>query len=80
MSEITYAVIALVLYGLLDRFLRPYPLRKWFGVVLVVMGGVGCIVVSQARSFGMDLGLLSVLAVGIGVGLFLRRRRFEPVG
>jgi hypothetical protein len=80
MSEIIYAVIALVLYGLLDRFLRPYPLRMWLGVALVAAGVIGCVVVSQARLFGMDLGLLSVLAVGIGVGLFLRRRRFEPVG
>ncbi|MBC3438250.1 hypothetical protein HU735_22780 [Pseudomonas sp. BW16M2] len=80
MSEITYAVIALVLYGLLDRFLRPYSLRKWLGVALAVVGVVGCIVVSQARSFGLDLGLLSVLATGVGVGLFVRRRRFEQVG
>ncbi|PYC14980.1 hypothetical protein [Pseudomonas mosselii] len=80
MSEITYAVIALVLYGLLDRFLRPYPLRKWLGVALVVVGVGGCIVVSQARLFGVDLGLLSVLATGLGGGLFVRRRRFEQVG
>ena len=80
MSEITYVVISLVLYGLLDRFLRPYPLRKWLGVVLAVVGVVGCIVVSQARSFGVDLGLLSVLATGLGVGLFVRRRRFEQIG
>lgn len=79
MSEITYAVIALALYGLLDRFLRPYPLRKWLGVALVVVGVVGCIVVSQARLFGLDLGLLSILATGLGVGLFVRRRRFEQV-
>lgn len=79
MSEITYAVIGLVLYGLLDRFLRPYPLRKWLGV-LVVIGVVGCIIVSQARLFGLDLGLLSVLATGLGVGLFVRRRRFEQLG
>ncbi|WP_052752640.1 hypothetical protein [Pseudomonas sp. CCOS 191] len=80
MSEITYAVIALMLYGLLDRFLKPYPLRKWLGVALVVVGFAGCIVVSQARLFGLDLGLLSVLATGLGVGLFVRRRRFEQVG
>ncbi|QXH57861.1 hypothetical protein [Pseudomonas maumuensis] len=80
MSEITYAVIALVLYGLLDRFLRPYPLRKWLGVALVVLGVGGCVVVSRARLFGLDLGLLSVLATGLGVGLFVRRRRFEQIG
>ncbi|QWA29807.1 hypothetical protein [Pseudomonas sp. RC3H12] len=80
MSEITYAVVALVLYGLLDRFLRPYPLRKWLGVALVVVGVAGCIIVSQARLYGLDLGLLSVLATGLGVGLFVRRRRFERVG
>lgn len=80
MSEITYAVIGLVLYGLLDRFLRPYLLRKWLGVALVVIGVVGCIIVGQARLFGLDLGLLSVLATGLGVGLFVRRRRFEQLG
>ncbi|MFJ4388138.1 hypothetical protein [Pseudomonas soli] len=80
MSEITYAVVALVLYGLLDRFLRPYPLRKWLGVALAVVGFAGCIVVTRARLYGLDLGLLSVLATGVGVGLFVRRRRFEQVG
>jgi len=45
-----------------------------------VVGFAGCIIVSQARSFGLDLGLLSVLATGLGVGLFVRRRRFEQVG
>ncbi|WP_252997411.1 hypothetical protein ACNT2N_05170 [Pseudomonas thivervalensis] len=39
MSEITQLVIALVLSFLLDRFLKPYLLRKWLGVV---MGGRGC--------------------------------------
>ena len=31
MSEITQLVIALVLFFLLDQFLKPYPLRKWLG-------------------------------------------------
>ncbi|WP_335720571.1 hypothetical protein [Pseudomonas frederiksbergensis] len=42
MSEITQLVIALVLFFLFDRFLKPYLLRKWLGVVLVVAGGGWC--------------------------------------
>lgn len=80
MSEITQLVIALVLFFLLDRFLRSYPLRKWLGVLLVAGGAVGCIAASQAHVLGFDLGLLSIFAVALGVGLFVKRRRFEPVG
>ncbi|WP_457968785.1 hypothetical protein [Pseudomonas sp. R4-84] len=35
MSEITQLVIALVVSFLLDRFLKPYLLRKWLGVALM---------------------------------------------
>ncbi|UQI31264.1 hypothetical protein M3M50_01190 [Pseudomonas bijieensis] len=77
MSEITQLIIAMVLYFLLDRFLKPYLLRKWLGVVLVAAGAVGCVLAGQTRVLGFDLGLLSVFAVAIGMGLFMKRRRFE---
>jgi hypothetical protein len=80
MSEITQLVIALVLSFLLDKFLKPYLLRKWLGVVMVVAGAVGCVLAAQTRLLGFDLGLLSVFAVPIGMGLFMKRRRFEEVG
>jgi hypothetical protein len=80
MSEITQLVIALVLFFLFDRFLKPYLLRKWLGVVLVAAGAVGCVAASQIRVWGFDLGLLSIFAVALGVGLFLKRRRFEQFG
>ncbi|ROM66090.1 hypothetical protein BK653_19715 [Pseudomonas brassicacearum] len=80
MSDITQMVIAMVMYFLFDQFLKPYLLRKWLGVVLVAAGAVGCVVAGQSRLLGFDLGLLSVFAVGIGMGLFIRRRRFESVG
>ncbi|WP_434626998.1 hypothetical protein J3P84_00600 [Pseudomonas sp. Z1-29] len=80
MSEITQLVIALVVSFLLDRFLKPYLLRKWLGVVLMAAGVVGCFVAGQKRLLGFDLGLLAVFAVAIGMGLFSKRRRFEEVG
>ncbi|MBC3366441.1 hypothetical protein [Pseudomonas sp. SWRI154] len=80
MSDITQLVIALVVSFLLDRFLKPYLLRKWLGVVLVVAGAVGCVLAGQTRVLGFDLGLLSIFAVVIGMGLFMKRRRFEEVG
>ncbi|WP_434701391.1 hypothetical protein [Pseudomonas sp. D1-36] len=80
MSEITQLAIALVVSFLLDRFLKPYLLRKWLGVVLMAAGAVGCFVAGQTRVLGFDLGLLSVFAVVIGMGLFMKRRRFEEVG
>ena len=80
MSEITQLVVALVLFFLIDRFVKSYLLRKWLGVLLVAVGAVGCVVASQARLFGIDLGLLSIFAVAVGVGLFLKRRRFEQMG
>ncbi|MFK3773468.1 hypothetical protein [Pseudomonas sp. NPDC089406] len=77
MSEIIHAVIALGLYMLLDRFLKPYALRKWLGVALTLTGLIGCVAASQTRLLGLDLGLMAVFAAGLGVGLFRRRRRFE---
>ena len=80
MSDITQLAAALVLFFLLDRFLKSYPLRKWLGVLLVAIGAAGCVAASQIRLSGFDLGLLSIFAVALGVGLFLKRRRFEQVG
>ncbi|MPQ69515.1 MULTISPECIES: hypothetical protein [unclassified Pseudomonas] len=79
MSDITQLVIALVVSFLLDQFLKPYLLRKWLGVVLVVAGAVGCVVAGQTRLLGFDLGLLSAFAVAMGMGLFMKRRRFEQM-
>lgn len=79
MSDITQLVIALLVSFLLDQFLKPYLPRKWLGVALVAAGAVGCVVAGQTRLLGFDLGLLSVLAVPIGMGLFMKRRRFEQV-
>jgi hypothetical protein len=36
-------------------------------------------VAGQIRLLGFDLGLLSVFAVAIGMGLFMKRRRFEQI-
>ncbi|CAN7258527.1 hypothetical protein [Pseudomonas brassicacearum] len=80
MSEITQMIIALALSFLLDRFFKPYLLRKWLGAVLVAAGAVGCVVAGQIRLLGFDLGLLSVFAVAMGMGLFMKRRRFEQIG
>ena len=80
MSEITLLVIALVLFFLLDRLLKPYRFRKWLGLLLVAVGAIGCVAASQVRLVGVDLGLLSIFAVALGAGLFLKRRRFESVG
>lgn len=80
MSEIAQLVSALVLFFLLERFLKSSLLRKWLVVLLVMGGAIGCVAVSQVRVSGVDLGLLSIFSVALGVGLFLKRRRFEPVG
>ena len=40
-------------------------------------GAVGSIVAGQSRLLGLDLGLWAAFAVAIGMGLFMKRRRFE---
>lgn len=47
---------------------------------MVAAGAVGCVLAGQKHLLGFDLGLLSVFAVPIGMGLFMKRRRFEEVG
>lgn len=80
MSDITQMVIALVLYFLLDRFVKSYRLRKGLALLLVAAGAVGCVAASNIRLLGFDLGLSAIFAVALGIGLFLKRRRFEPIG
>ncbi|MFK3607820.1 hypothetical protein RBC47_30430 [Pseudomonas fluorescens] len=80
MFEITQTVIVVALAFLIDRFLKPYPLRRWLGMMLVVAGAIGCVAVSQVQLLGFDMGLMSVLAVPVGAGLFVTRRRFSCPG
>ncbi|PBJ08153.1 hypothetical protein BSF43_32460 [Pseudomonas ogarae] len=61
MSVITQLVIALVLSFLLDKFLKPYLLRKWLGVVMVAAGAVGCVVAGQTRLLGLIWGCCRLL-------------------
>ncbi|WP_369987709.1 hypothetical protein [Pseudomonas xanthosomatis] len=77
MSELIHLIIAMTVCALLDRYLKPYAWRKWLGVTLMVIGPVGSVVASQVRWMGLDIGLLSVFAAALGVGLFRRRWRFE---
>lgn len=77
MSEATQVVIFVALAFLIERFMKPYLLRKWVGVALVIAGLIGGVALSQNRLQGVDLGLMSALAVLVGIGLFLSRRRFE---
>jgi len=46
----------------------------------VVAGAIGCVALSQAQLLGFDMGLMSVFAVPMGMGLFATRRRFVEVG
>ncbi|MBV4507273.1 MULTISPECIES: hypothetical protein [Pseudomonas] len=80
MPYIMQAAILLVLGALLVQFLKPYPLRKWLGVALLAAGLVGIFKVGQQQLLGFDLELLALLAVPLGVVLFVTRRRFTEVG
>jgi len=79
MPYIMQAAILLVLGALLVQFLKPYPLRKWLGVVLLAAGLVGIFKFDQQQVLGFDLELLALLAVPLGVVLFVTRRRFTEV-
>jgi hypothetical protein len=80
MSDVIQTVIVLVLAVFAERFLRSYPMRKWLGVLLVVLGSIGCTALSQVHVLGFDIGLISALAVPVGVMFFLNRRRFVEIG
>ena len=79
MPYIMQAAILLVLGALLVQFLRLSPLRKWLGVALLAAGLVGIFKVDQQQVLGFDLELLALLAVPLGVVLFLTRRRFSDM-
>jgi len=65
-----------VLGAILVQFLKPYPLRKWLGLALLATGLVSLFKVGEQQVLGFDLELLALLAVPLGVVLFLTRRRF----
>ncbi|MGE8325368.1 hypothetical protein [Pseudomonas urmiensis] len=79
MSEVIQTVIVVALAFVLHWWVKPYPLRKWLGVALVVLGAVGCIALSQTHLLGFDLGLMASFAVPIGVVLFMTRRHYAAV-
>jgi len=80
MPYIMQAAILLVLGALLVQLLKPYPIRKWLGVALLAAGLVGIFKFDQQHVPGFDLELLALLAVPLGVVLFVTRRRFMEVG
>ncbi|MCP8633693.1 hypothetical protein PUR31_13385 [Pseudomonas mosselii] len=80
MPYIMQAAILLVLGALLVQLLKPYPIRKWLGVALLAAGLVGIFKFDQQQVPGFDLELLALLAVPLGVVLFVTRRRFMEVG
>jgi energy-converting hydrogenase Eha subunit C len=69
-------IVLLVLGAILVQFLKPYPLRKWLGLALLATGLVSIFKVGEQQVLGFDLELLALLAVPLGVVLFLTRRRF----
>ncbi|QJQ20434.1 hypothetical protein HG549_11000 [Pseudomonas sp. SK] len=77
MSEPIQVVIFVALAFLFERVLKPYRLRKWLGVAMIIAGLIGSVALSRTHLQGFDLGLMSALAVLVGIGLFLTRRRFE---
>lgn len=77
MSEVIQAAIALLAYFLLDRYLKPYPLRKWLGVVLMLIGVAVFAFTNKGQWLGIDLASLPIITLCIGSGLFIKRRRFE---
>lgn len=80
MSEVIQVGIALLVYFLLDRYLKPYPMRKWLGVVLMLIGVAVFAFSDKGQWFGIDLASLPIITLCIGSGLFVKRRRFEEGG
>ncbi|MBT9235939.1 hypothetical protein D3C76_953550 [compost metagenome] len=79
MPYILQTVALMMLGAILVQFLKPYRLRKWLGLVLLAAGLVGIFSVGQQQVLGFDLELLTLLAVPLGVVLFLTRRRFTDM-
>ncbi|WP_369991455.1 hypothetical protein [Pseudomonas xanthosomatis] len=79
MPYIMQSVILLILGVVLVQCLKPYPLRKWLGLALLAAGLVGIFTIDQYQLLGFDLDLLALLAVPLGVVLFLTRRRFTEL-
>ncbi|AGA74201.1 hypothetical protein CXG50_05205 [Pseudomonas plecoglossicida] len=77
MPYIMQTVAILILGAIVVQFLKPYLLRKWLGLVLLAAGLVGILNVGQQQVLGFDLELLALLAVPLGVVLFLTRRRLD---
>lgn len=77
MPYIMQTVAILILGAIVVQFLKPYLLRKWLGLVLLAAGLVGILNVGQQQVLGFDLELLALLAVPLGVVLFLTRWRLD---
>ena len=76
MPYIMQTVVLLALGAIPVQFLKPYSLRKWLGLALLATGLVSIFKVGEQQVLGFDLELLALLAVPLGMVLFLTRRRF----
>lgn len=75
MNEYGLYALAYAVFLLLFFYMKAYGLRKWLGIALVVLG-FASIFALPPLIFGIDLGIVSTSAIGIGAALFFSRARY----
>jgi len=75
MSEYGLFAVAYAVFLLLFFYLKPYGLRKWLGIALVVLGFSSIFMLPPFIN-GFDVGIVSINAVATGSALFFSRARY----
>ncbi|WP_458128405.1 hypothetical protein [Pseudomonas sp. Z2-11] len=75
MNEYGLYALAYAVFLLLFFYMKTYGLRKWLGIALVVLGFASIFALPPLIS-GVDLGIVSTSAIGIGAALFFSRARY----
>ncbi|MBA1192503.1 hypothetical protein G7007_06465 [Pseudomonas entomophila] len=79
MPELIQHLILVTFGFVLLWLLKPYPLRKWSGVGLLMAGLAGLFTAGQEHWLGFEQESLALLALSVGLALLLTRRRYAAV-
>ncbi|MGY4819146.1 hypothetical protein ACVNP3_24770 [Pseudomonas chlororaphis subsp. piscium] len=74
-QNLPYVLVCLLLMPLY-YWMKPYPLRKWTGLALSLVGLLWILFLPSMLG-DLDAGLIAVALVAMGSSLFFSRRRYQ---
>ena len=77
-SDVTQLCYALILISFMDHCLKPYLLRKWLGLALMIAAVTLQFVPGSLYWHELNLKLFPLFVLFAGMTLVKGRRKFQP--